>query len=128
MIRQTIIALAAIAALGLTVAASDAFAKGFNGPKGIGNGKGPGPTVHPKGPQNWGSPKFPKGPKGPQNWAGPKVATKATAITTTVTAIGATALPPSASSAQRRRTKIATASSPARAASRRCAPTRLAWA
>lgn len=73
MIRKTTVALAAIATLALLVApASDAAAKGFQGPKGISNGKGPGPTVHPKGPQNWGSPKFPKGPKGPGNLGQPK--------------------------------------------------------
>ena len=58
MIRKTIIALTAIAALGIVAApSSDAFAKGFNGPKGLSNGPGPGPTVHPKGPQNWKAPK-----------------------------------------------------------------------
>jgi hypothetical protein len=73
MIRKSLLALAAIAALGVVVApSSDALAKGFNGPKGFSNGKGPGPTVHPKGPQNWAQPKGPKKPNGPQNWAGPK--------------------------------------------------------
>jgi hypothetical protein len=73
MIRKSILALAAIAALGVVVApVSDASAKGFQGPKNISNGKGNGPTVHPKGPpKNWANPNKPNGPK-KGNWAGPK--------------------------------------------------------
>lgn len=58
MIRKSLLALAAIAALGVVVApAADAIAKPMQGPKGFSNGKGPGPTQHPKGPQKWAGPK-----------------------------------------------------------------------